>query len=334
MTLTEIKTAVANAFEIALADLTVLSQDMFLVAVNQVRKQAELKFDFEFSRKLVNLTINGITGGSLDDVTLNSVRASSISVAGTLNSAPTGTYHRSGLLLNGYPVFMQLGANTSTSAMLWYNLSSTRWQLETFANYGGFGGYYYLSSTDPVGTYSASTATGTPVVTVVNDFTVKSIIDIGSFDDYENLRPVEWTTVAESLERQRGDNPYGGRPRYPTDGEARSGPLGLSRIEVVGNSVYLFRKTESADTELELGLEVYTFQNDWTSVSGVDDTWTKHAHQYLIWGSVVYLNHTFKHFVYRQEGNLPPPEKLRDEGLSALVEWDVARFEGSRRHGR
>lgn len=333
MTLTEIKTAVANAFEIAVADLTVLSQDMFLVAVNQVRKQAELKFDFEFSRKLVDLTIDGITGGSLDDVTLSGIRASSLSVAGTLNSAPTGTYHRSGLLLNEYPVFMKLGANTSTSGILWYKAADSRWQLETFANYTEFGGYYSLSSTSPVGSYTGTLATGTPVVTVVNDFTVKSIIDIGSYDDFGNMRPLEWTTVAESLERQRGDNPYL-RPRYPTDGEWRSGPLGLTRLEVSGNNVFLFRKSEQASVEIEIGLEVYTFQNDWTSVSGVDDIWTKHAHQYLLWGSIVYLNHTFKHFVFRQEGNLPPPEKLRDEGLAAFVEWDVARFEGNRRHGR
>lgn len=242
MNLLEIKTEVANYFEIAVADLTKLSQDMFLVAANQVRRRAELLHDFEFSRKLATVTVNGVTGGSLDSAVL----------------------------------------------------------------YG--------------------------TATVVD---IKSVIEVGLFDQSNNLRPVEWTTVAESLERQRADNGYTA-PRYPTDGWFQSSPIGQQRFDFTGSTVYRFPKDES--NNFTLGMEVYTFSTDWVAgdLSGtpLTDTWTKYAAQYILWGTVVQLNHLFKEFVPRTEGNLAPPTALRDEGLEAFIAWDSARYEQNRRHGR
>lgn len=242
MNLLEIKTAVANYFGKALADLTVLSQDLFLVAANQVRRQAELQHDFEFTRKLVTVTVNGVTGGSLDDAVL----------------------------------------------------------------YG--------------------TAT---------DVDIKSIIDVGLFDNDTNLRPVEWTTVAESLERQRQENPHTA-PRYPTDNWYQSGPNGQARFDFTGSTVYRFPKDSS--NNFTLGMEVYTFHTDWVAgdLGGtpVTDTWTKYAAQFIQWGVIVHLNHLYKEFVARTEGNLPPPSQLRDEALAAFIAWDSGRYEQNRRHGR
>ncbi len=326
MTLSEIKSAVAAIFGRTTGDLTIAGQDMFLVAVNQIRREAELLHDFEFSRRLVTLTVDGETGGSLDNAVIK--------------------------------------------------------------------------------------GTATLVKT-------KTVIDIGLFDDDDNLRPSEWTTVSEGLERQRTNRNYR-IPRYPTDQDLRSGSCGPNRFEVSGNTIYKYGKST---TDFPIGLEVYSFSDDWTAgslnptavvtgtlspnltgtysyvgmlngyplfyvdgpdywiyhtgsnwivaaviTSAVDyfalastslspagtytaagaatgtatvaltstyqDDWTTYGHQFLVWGTVVFLNHIFKTFVYRQEGNLPPPEKLRDAGLASFIEWDAAKFETNRRHGR
>lgn len=328
MTLYDIKVAVATYFKTTVADLTQNGQDLFLVAANHVRRQAELGHDFEFSRKLVTLTVDGEVGGSLEGAVV----------------------------------------------------------------------------------YGTSTA--------VN---IKTVIEAGLFDSDGNLRPVEWTTVAEGLERQRLDNPHSA-PRYPTDGWYESGPNGFGRFELAGSSVYRFPK--DADHDFTLGLEVYTMADDWTgvtpiatvtggslsgtytqqgvgygspffvhsnttqilwynvaedswyigttitpswevdsggyyylestdtqnpagtytanglsgspvvTVTSLSDVWTTHAAEYLMWGIIVHLNYYYKEFVARQEGNLGSPERLRDEALASFIAWDAYRFEQNRRHGR
>lgn len=317
----------------AVADFTVDSQDLFLFAVNQVRRDAELLHDFEFSRKLVDLTVDGVTGGSLDDVTLDSVRADTLNVAGTLSSAGTGTYYRVNFGLTSYPVYIQLGSDSSNSYILAYDTDNSRWQLEKFPGFGGVeADFYTLAGTSPIGTYTTQgAATGAPIVTVANDWTLKTIIDMGLYDDEDNLRPAEWTTVAEGLERTRGESRFY-RPRYPTDQELNSGVTGCPRFELSGNTLFKFPKDETND--YTVGLEIYTFQNDWTAYTAPEDEWLKYGHKYLTWGVICFLNHRFKTFVYRQEGNLAPPEKYRDEGLAAFIEWDASMYETNRRHGR
>jgi len=329
MTLYDIKVAVATYFKTTVADLTQNGQDLFLVAANHVRRQAELSHDFEFSRKLVTLTVDGEVGGSLE------------------NAVVYGT---------------------------------------------------------------------------TTDVNIKTVIEAGLFDGDGNLRPVEWTTVAEGLERQRLDNPHSA-PRYPTDGWYESGPIGFGRFELAGSSVYRFPK--DADHDFTLGLEVYSMADDWTSVdnvvvtgavtayngtyyktnfqwqskdvfykantstlityfiyysvdtggwviqngidengtagyvsvitatspegayiaageagtptvadSTVSDVWTSQGAEYLMWGIIVHLNYYYKEFVTRQEGNLGSPERLRDEALASFIAWDAYRFEQNRRHGR
>jgi len=216
---------------------------MFVIAANQVRRNTELNHDYEFQRKLVTLTVDGVTGGSLDNAVL----------------------------------------------------------------YG----------------------TATTVV-------IKTIVEMGLFDEDANLRPVEWTTVAESMERQRGDNP-GENPRYPTDAWYVSGPEGQARFTIANNTVYRFPKDE--DNDFSIGMEVYVWNDDWTASdvedeAGTTNVWTREGGEYLMWGTVVHLNHLFKEFVYRQEGNLPSPEKLRDTALENFKEWDSHKYEQFRRRGR
>jgi hypothetical protein len=243
MTLFELKATAAAYLGKSVTDLTVNGVDLGLAALNQVRLNAELQNDFEFSRKLVTLDVDGVTGGSLDDVV---------------------TY---------------------------------------------------------VGEDSVE---------------VKSVIDVGQFDEAGNLLPAEWSTVSESLIRQREENPSA-VPRYPTDGQAVAGPWGGRRFLFSGSDVFFYPKVD--DTTFTVGIEVYTFTTDWVDDDLAEDStvgapWTTRGHQYLLWASVVHLNNLFKEFVFRQEGNLPPPQTLADQGLASLISWDIFRYEQFRRHGR
>lgn len=335
MTLLEIKTQAASNLEVTNDDFIVNGQDMFLFAVNQARRNAEMTNAFEFSRKTVTLSLDGVTGGSLDDAVL-------------LSDGTTGVI-------------------------------------------------------------------------------VRSVIEVGLYDTDGNLRPIEWTTVSEGLERQREENPRFAI-RYPTD--ADNVAYGQARVVFSGSNVFYFPK--STDATFNLGLEVYSMNEDWTEddistnpdtdvdyltvtgtlspgltgtytrrgvvngcsfyvntantawirfttgwilatfTSGDDgtcfvesgtsdprdpsgsyasdngatgtatvvvtfvdsDPWLTFGAQYLLWMSVIHLNKRFKFFVPRTEGNLPPPEDLAIQGLESLKDWDINRFEAFRRHGR
>jgi len=337
VTISEFKSAIAGYLGTTVAALTVNGIDLGLLALNQARRKAELEYDFEFQRRLVTLAVDGSTGGDLDDVVL----------------------------------------------------------------YG----------------------TSTPA-------SIKTILEVGVFDENNNLRPVEWTTVAEGLERNRCDNRWG-TPRYPSDDEFQhSDPNGRVRYEFANDKVYRFPRDTASGADVTLGMEVYIFSADWVTTSyatvsgtlsplagtadignyiqyGVFNTypqylavngsalqyriywtgtrwkleqlstndgdwlgdpstaeipdgtftpqapatgtatiatvgtttsgdayWLTYGEQYLLWQSIIQLNHLSKSFVYRQEGNLPPPQVLADQGLAALREWDTMKFEAFRRHRR
>jgi hypothetical protein len=241
MTLDEIITAAARYLEKDRGDLVIDDLDYGLVAINQVRRTAEQQNDFNFTRKLLQLSVNGVTGGSLDNTVV----------------------------------------------------------------YGG------------------SCSGGS----------IKTIVDVGIFDANGNFRAVEWTTTADSLNLMRQDNRRW-TPRFPTDGEVMCGPIGQRRFTFSGRMVYYFPKT--TDLTITLGIEAYTFTDDWDDddLDSDRDTWLQQGAQYLQWQTVVQLNHLFKGFVFRQEGNLPPPEKLAEAGLDAIQKWDTFQFEQFRRHSR
>jgi hypothetical protein len=159
---------------------------------------------------------------------------------------------------------------------------------------------------------------------------VKSIVDVGQWDENENLNPVEWTTVAAGLDIQRAEGSV--MFRHPTD--AQTMVNGMPRIVFSGDTAYMFPKAPGQN--FVLGVEAYTFSQDWTTDDYTlsPDPWASKGSQYLMWSLVVHLNQVYKDFVFRQEGNLPPPQTLADAGLAALITWDVFKYEQSRRHNR
>lgn len=242
MTLNQILTAVATYHQKTVADLTINSQNLGLVALNVARQAAVQRFDFEFTRQLVDVAVNGVTGGNL-----------------------------------------------------------------------ALAEIYGTSTVVEVGT----------------------ILDVGLFDSDGNLRPVEWTTVGEGLERQRLDNAYDSS-RYQTEDWYQQTPAGIPRFQFAGDKVYAFPK--DSENNYTLGLECYTNPTDW--VSGNLDTefapWTTKGAEFFIWKCVDFLNPHFISFVSRTEGNLSERDiqAKAEAALQAFREWDLMRFEQLRRHGR
>jgi hypothetical protein len=239
MTLNDIRSAAAGYLHRTVSDFTINGVDLSLFALNQVRTAAEMQNDFNFTRKLMSLDVDGVVGGSLSGA-------------------------------------MEYGTS--------------------------------------------------------NPFEIKTIVDVGQFDTKGNLNPVDWTTVAAGLDIQRDESCYSFR--YPTDGQA-TGANGVPRIVFSGDKVYLFPKG-TANTASTLGLEAYTFTKDWVvgDYGTTPSPWGTKGAQYLLWGTVLHLNQVYKDFVFRQEGNLPPPQTLADQGLQALITWDIFKYEQFRRHNR
>lgn len=96
---------------------------------------------------------------------------------------------------------------------------------------------------------------------------LKTVIDIGEFDQYGNFIPVAWTTREESQQRQREENPYRGI-RYPSDGQITSLPLGQRRYVLAGDDLFYYPKPETGAT-LSVGIDAYVFSSDWEANSTV-----------------------------------------------------------------
>ena len=335
MTLLDIKTEVATYFQKAVADFTINGQDLFLAAANHVRRQAELAHDFEFLRKTVSVTVDGVTGGSLataiDTVTGAAVTVKEVIDCGLAdqfgNFVPTDwgpTANNLELQRQDNPrMFPRYPTDAVYLAyprgLLRFNFSGDtvrRFPLTSEAaneSYTLLIECYSISADWTSGDFSNGdvtiTGTGTP------DYT-------GTY------------VASESLS--------GGQRVYVKETSAANGALILlfdgtfwqlfSAFNGQVGPVFLSPSATLAAT--------YTADNGASGTMIVaqtaetSDTWTTYGSQYLLWAIIVYMNHRFKQFVYRTEGNLPPPQQLRDEALNAFIEWDTDRYTKFRREYR
>ena len=88
-----------------------------------------------------------------------------------------------------------------------------------------------------------------------------------------------------------------------------------------GNTVLM--RPQLASGSLTLVMEAYTWFKEYDYVASYEDYFTQHGFNYLIWQGIVEANHISKEFVFRQEGNLAPPEKLAERYLQALITHDL-----------
>lgn len=330
MTLLEIKTAIASYFNLTVNDLTINSQDLGLYALNQARKQAELLHDFEFSRKLVTATVNGVTGGSLtvavDIVTSAAVDVKRVIEVGLFDSEDNFTPVEWTTVAEGLE--RQRLDNRYTSPRYptdgWYEAGPQGVGRFQFAgdnifrfpkdlNHSfdlGFEVYSFYSdwtNADLTGTYVTVTGSLTPDATG----TYTRAGTLGGF-------PIYFTSVSDYVLANNGIAWILAEFSFTGGGTAHWDLLSTSQNP---SGSYPAQGTAIGTATVLL-------------TSAGEDVWTKYGHLYLMWAAIVILNHRFKEFVYRTEGNVAPPEKQRDDALEAFKEWDCSRYEANRRHGR
>lgn len=154
------------------------------------------------------------------------------------------------------------------------------------------------------------------------------IIDIGPYDDDNiSLIPQTWMTYDEYKTRQRSHLGYEYDPetRYPA-GELPS--IGGVNWVIVGETLMPIPAGNAGETQTVglYGVKLFGEYATGTGSDELEDMFLLFGSQYIQWEAALYLNHLRKEWVPRQEGNLPPPTTMRNEGWDALVKWDTYQY--------
>jgi hypothetical protein len=345
VTLLELRSTLAAYLQKTVTDLTVNGVDLSLLALNNVRRKAEMLHDFEFSRKHVTVTLDGLDGGTLDDVIQEGSPTCEVK-----SVIECGIYDDQ---WNVHPVEWTTVAES---------LERQR-QVKP-----GFGPRYPADWEATTEYYEVGLRR---IAICGNDVWVVPTGKKGDLFDLEleiYTFQQDWTADSDSIlvsdvlgmDFVNGPYwPYGifnGRMLYlnvPNGGVApgtsgtanlravwyRPGEWMICRAEFMGQTPPTGNYQSMAATSMTPGGQ-YSPHGTWQGLgtvtmqpgSATTDIWLRQGSQYLLWAAVVEVNHLCKEFVFRQEGNLPPPEKMAEEALEVFRQWDAFRYEENRRH--
>lgn len=343
MTLLEIKTEAATYFQIVPSAFTINGQDLFLTSANHVRRQAELAHDFEFLRKRVDVSVNGVTGGSL--TTAIDHTTSAVTTIKTVIDC--GLYDQFGNLVPTdwgpqvnnmemqreqnpriYPRYPTDVVYLSyPRGLLRFDFSGDsvfRFPVTETASTESYllGLECYTISSDWTGTVTNPVLAGSPELPgqdgtsffVIGTYNTKYLFMSWDSTAEDSITPwMLWWDGTHWIESKAGNFQNPTLVNYGTFTSSVDIPIGA----------YTGHGTVSNNT-LTLG----------SGGASVIDTWTTYGSQYILWATIIYMNHRFKQFVFRTEGNLQPPQALRDEALAAFIEWDTDRYTKFRREYR
>lgn len=338
MTLLALRSAMAAYLQKTVPDLTVNGVDLSLLALNNVRRRAEMLHDFEFSRKQVTVTLDGLDGGTLDDVIQEGSPVCEIKTV-----IECGIYDDS---WNVHPVEWTTVAES---------LERQR-QLKP--------GFPVRYPTDGNATTDGYAVGLQRVAFCGNDVWCVPRMKPGLFDleiEAYTFSP-DWTATSDSVVvsgvlggvAMNGSYwPYGiynQRVLYlnflstpPAVIDAIwyvPGEWKITPVTDIGKATSALVNYQSMAATTMMPSGTYTGhgavsgQGIVTASPGSDmsDVWLTKGSQYLQWAGIVEVNHLAKEFVFRQEGNLPPPQDLADAALETFREWDSFRYEQDRRH--
>lgn len=339
-TLSEIKAACAAYHTKTAADFTVNGVDLFLVAANNARRNAELRHNFEYARCRATLSIDPQNGGALSAAVIDgntAADAPSVVVSGaTLPASANGTYHRANGLLGGVNYYVSLGAEQE-SWLLYYD--TTAWHIVNFHDYPGllegFGDWSLTaSSATPVGTYTANNgATGAAVVTAASGSVFSGIKEVTAITRTRASGahvPVDFTRVDIAIERERyelelSDDLWPGN-RYPSDAQILMQGSTSTLIQQ-GRTIFIYPADTTSDDALDVYLYGYGMLSDYITADLSDtspsDFFVEFGADYLQWSVICEINYLWKTFVPRTEGNLSPPEQAREKAWRDLLLWDT-----------
>lgn len=355
-TILELKSTIAGILGVTVNDFTVNGIDFGLTALNAVRLHAEQGNDFEFQRKTLSLSVNTLTGGSLENAVIQGT-----STPATIKTLiDVGQADTNG---NFVPLEWTTRAESHerTRGENRYGSRSLRYPSDADTQVFVGGRRRVMLDNDrvslfPMGTVSENVTVLLDCYVYSSDWTTAESVVVsgvgtttafnttyyrnGSFGGralWLNLNPATYTAGPSGnvLRALWYDNEVNGFKWFLTTG---------SDIYNVASGTYASTATTTAQTPASL-----TFGSNGGGITGTaitsaattasdSDIWTTKGSNYLIWASVVWLNQNAsafgKQFVNRQEGNLGPPTALRDEALATLIACDTNKFELFRRHGR
>lgn len=330
MILGNLKKACAGILGIAVVDLTTSDGiDLFLMAANNAKDNAQLLHNFEFSRVQATLSIDGETGGALSAASFtDTITASTVTVAGTLSPSVAGDYLNVGVY-NGQS-FYQNG-----NSMVFYSDTNGAWSVASaLAEDTNF---WLGSETASViaGVYAhQGTNTGNATVTLTATYStysgIKEVIAIQRTNVDGILVPLEFTRADIPIERDRYElelsREYEPYRRYPSDANLlQRGSNGTLILR--GSTIFIYPVGAVTTTPLTVTLECYGQLRDYIAADLASATPTdflcEHGGMYMQWFILCELNYRFKVWVGRTEGNLSPPEKERDNAWRDLLLWDT-----------
>lgn len=86
-----------------------------------------------------------------------------------------------------------------------------------------------------------------------------------------------------------------------------------------GNQLFIYPLCDDTVSSL-VHLDVYKWADDYptTDYGDVEDWFLLRGTEYMMWSTIVELNHLMKEYVPREEGNLPTPTAFRDNAWNLL----------------
>lgn len=343
-TLSKLQSAVAAYHSVASSAFTISGVNLFLEAVNNAIKEAQMLHDFEDCRCTALLNIDAAVGGNLIDATLESQSSTTAVVTGTLVPDVTGTYVQNGFF-GGYPLFMLSGSPTY---FLYYNANKTSYLISSTLTSAAPSAYWLpaVAQTTIAGSYvHGGTATGTATVALSLGSVFSGIREVLAVTRQRpdgTYIPLDFARADIPIERDRtelefSDNlfPY---LRYPSDAQINARGTNSSVIQRGGNLSIYPRYTAGVTTPFAIRLECFGWLNELDANSLLDTTPSNflidYGYIWLQWYTIVELNYIFKTFVPRTEGNLVSPEKVRDEAWAKLTLFDSYRVDSNTTRSR
>lgn len=324
--------------------MTKNSTDLFLAAVNNSIRTAQMLHDFEDCRCTATLYIDAVVGGNLSAAVFESGAAQQ-ATAGTGGTPDVaGVFQQIGLY-NNWPLFVLAG---SPAYFLYLNIEAATYVVATGVS-DSTPTDYFVNGT--AGTTIPGTFTG--VGAFSGSFTLTQSL-VGMFSGIREVLavlrqrpdgtyiPLDFARADIPIERDRtelefSDNlfPY---LRYPSDAQINARGTNSSIIQRGGNLSIYPRYTQGILTPFNVLLEAFGWLTELTA-DNYDDTFPSnfflaYGYEYLQWCTICELNYIFKNFTPRTEGNLAPPEQYRDAAWQKLTLYDSHRVDANTTRSR
>lgn len=343
MTIYQIEKAAAAmlshpAAPITANDFVVDGQDLALMFLNQIRLQAEMAHDFNFQRKLLTLSVDVVTGGSLDSAVIYGTDTS----VDIKTIVDIGTFDMNG---NFRPAVWTTAEESQVRQRQENPFDFIRYPTDAQAQTWPGGQRRFVLANNNIWLYPRSQAndTGTVVAGIEAychqaDWTGAQSVGLqmtgtdGQFFTFANFanqgsynNKTFYAFFAEGVTESYG-------VWFDTDSWYLTNMNGVGVTSATG-----YKLTSPSPLGTYVGINGATGTYDAVTGGSGDvesDIWTTKGQQYLLYQLIVELNGRFKFYVPRTEGNLAPPQQLATEGLQKLIDWDVYRYEQFRSHGQ